>query len=141
MQKMNLDSLIEDVKKIEDISKPSNIISQEQEDQLKSKIVEIDGYTVVFLFKREIDGPFCLESLHLKSLHFKYLPFHIVAKLGKKFLGKHHLRLVERMVDDKKTYEWRIIVDRTGRPVEVELYDHIAFEECVYDDFHYTYIY
>jgi hypothetical protein len=136
LNKVNLDSLIEDFKRVGD-TLSSYQLSDNDEEVLKTNVLEIDGYSIILKFNRIDHGPFYSENLKLKAEFGSYLPFHLVAKLGKKFLGKHQLMLIESFENDNKVYEWKIALDKDGRPAPVRIHNY--YEECVYDDLNYIY--
>lgn len=137
--KLSLDSLIEDFKRVGDILSPHQL-NKNDDNILNTKLVEIDGYSILIKFNRIDHGPFLSENLKIKSEHSSFLPFHLVAKLGKKFLGKYELILIESFDDDdKKTYEWAITLDKDGRPIPVKM--AVYYEDCSYDDLSYKYVF
>lgn len=135
--KLSLDSLIEDFKRVGDVLSPHQL-NENDDNVLKTKLIEIDGYSVLIKFNRIDHGPFFSENLKIKSEHSSFLPFHLIAKLGKKFLGKHELILIESFDDGVKVYEWAITLDKYGRPTPVKM--AVYYEDCVYDDLSYKYV-
>lgn len=136
LNKVNLDSLIEDFKRVGDTLSPYQL-NNNDDNVLKTNTLEIDGYSIILKFNRIDHGHFYSESLKLRSEFGSFLPFHLVAKLGKKFLGKHQLMLIESFENDNKIYEWKIALDKNGRPAPVRIDNY--YEECVYDDLNYIY--
>lgn len=136
LNKINLDSLIEDFKRAEDVLTPYTM-NDNDDNVLRTNVIEIDGYSVKLKFKRIDHGPFYTENLTLMSEFGSFLPFHLVAKLGKKFLGKYKLMLSESYEQDRKIYEWTVALDKEGRPTPIRVNSY--YEECVYDDLNYIY--
>lgn len=136
--KLSLDSLIEDFKRVGDVLSPHQLNGND-DNVLNTKLVEIDGYSVLIKFNRIDHGPFFSENLKIKSEHGSFLPFHLVAKLGKKFLGKYELILIEYFDDEKKIYEWAVTLDKDGKPSPVKI--AVYYDDCFYDDLSYKYIF
>ena len=66
------------------------------------------------------------------------MPFGLICKLAKRFLGSHHLSLVELFKDNRKIYIWSVCVDRRGRPIQAPY--EIDTEECNFEGFNYLYM-
>lgn len=106
---------------------------------LKMRDLDVDGYPVTVHFGRADYDKSYLETLQIMSRNGVFLPFHLVAKLGKKFLGSHHLYLVEVFKDGRKIYCWTVTLDKHGRPIDPPNQQYA--EDCVYDGFKYRYMY
>ncbi len=75
---------------------------------LKKHIVIIDGYEVVLIYNKSDFGDYYAESLQIESFYSPFLPFNLICKLGKKFLGEEHLSYTEIFRDGKKYYCWTV---------------------------------
>ncbi len=85
----------------------------------KSKLKEIclDGYDIVIHYhKADHEGSF-LEVLQVTSENCPFLPFNLVVKLARRFLGGHNLSLVEDFKDGRKIYCWTVAVNKKGQPL------------------------
>lgn len=138
LNKLSLDSLIEDFKRVGDVLS-SRKLNENDDNVLKTKSIEIDGYSVLIKLNRIDHGPFFSENLKIKSEYGSFLPFHLIAKLGKKFLGKYELILIESFEDENKIYEWAITLDKDGKPIPVKM--AVYYEDCIYDDLSYKYVF
>jgi len=143
-QKISLDDLVEDIKKVGDMLVPYNWPQNDPRletelHKLKSRIIDIDGYTIKIHFNRGDYESHYVETLQIMGEKCPFLPFCLVARIGKKFLGDHNLYLVELMKDNRKIYCWSITLDKQGRPIDPQIRGKT--EECQYDGFKYQYIY
>lgn len=106
---------------------------------LKIREVEVDGYDVNLYLNRANYGEFSVETLQIIGTKAIFLPFCVVAKLGKMILGEHCLYLVELFRDNHKIYCWSVYLDSHGRPIPSTNQRHA--ERCIYDGFKYRYMY
>lgn len=104
---------------------------------LKSKYVMIDGYNIVIHYTKGDFKTHFLESLQIYGVNTPFLPFNLVVKLARKFLGSHDLSLVEILRENKKIYLWTVAVNRRGCPISSPPQDNC--KDCVYEGFHYRY--
>ena len=105
---------------------------------LKTRYLVIDGYYVILYFSRSDYDRFYQETLQILSQNNTFLPFHVVIKVAKKFLGSHCLYLTEMIRSDRKLYIWSVWLDKDGKPSEVQ-YQKYA-EECEFDGTKYKYV-
>ncbi len=143
-KKISLDQIIDEMKTLGDYLVPYNWPQHDPalEDDitvLKTRVIDIDGYTVVIHFNRADYGNHYVETLQVFGEKASFLPFCLVAKLGQKFLGGHHLYLVELIRDNRKIYCWTITLDKKGRPIAPKV--PVKVEDCIYDGFQYRYMY
>lgn len=112
--------------------------SSKEEDQisvLKSREIMIDGYEIgVHYSKSETDDRY-LECLQCFGLHSPFLPFAIVVKVARKFLGDEHLCFIDVYQNNKKTYCWTVSVDESGLalPPEQEIARGMEYEGFRFD--------
>jgi hypothetical protein len=142
--KPDLNQTIEEMKRVADILVPYNYPKHDPRLEndiavLKTRVIDIDGYSVVLHFSRADYEDHFQETLQVFGEKAHFLPFCVVANLGKRFLGEHELYLVELLKDNRKIYCWTIALDKSGKPIPpiVEL----PSEDCVYDGFNYHYMY
>jgi hypothetical protein len=105
---------------------------------LKKCEVEADGYTVVFHLNRAKYNDHYLETLQIHNKYAPFLPFHLVAKLGRKTLGSHLLSLVEFYQGEHKIYCWSVCLDERGRPMNSPMNEKSSSK--TFEDFSYVYI-
>lgn len=119
MTYLNLDDEVEQMRNMAEMLVPFTfpVVDFKVEQEilvLKQRVVTVDGYDVlVVLSKAQYDNYF-LESLQLQSTFAPFLPFTIVCKLGRAFLGPFNLSYVDFFKTNKKTYCWTIRT-RDGR--------------------------
>lgn len=109
---------------------------------IKTKNVCIDGYHLTIHFNKSEYGrgskKIYLETLQIFGKNSPFLPFYVVAKLAKKFLGSHHLFLTELLRENRKIYLWNVYLDKRGIPIPQRV-DNEA-EICTYEGLTYTYM-
>lgn len=143
MKKIDLEDTIEQMKIVADdlvpYTFPRNHPKYENDISfLKTRYLTIDGYDTILYFSRADYGKYYQETLQLLSLTNSFLPFHLIAKIGRKFLGSHYLYLTEIIKNNKKLYLWTVWTDKDGKPREVK---HQKFvEECEFEGFNYRYV-
>lgn len=140
-----LDEVIESMRTLGEIIVPFNYpktaISRTMEDELsffKEREAMIDGYSVFLVFQKSDYDSYFLETLQIYSKSSPFLPFNLICKLGKRFLGSHHLSLVETFRNNRKIYCWSVCVDDHGRPIECPY--NIVTEDCEFEGFNYLYM-
>jgi len=105
---------------------------------LKTTLVEVDGYTVRVHFNKMDYNTHFLETCQICGEKIPFLPFSVIVKIGKKFLGGHHLSLIEQCIKGKMYWCWAICVDNTGRPIH---WMHpMKTKPCAYDGFEFQYV-
>lgn len=75
---------------------------------LKQRLITIDGYRINVCLSRADYGNHFLDSLQVQPYHGPFLPFNVVCKLGKAFLGHGLLSYIDFFKSDKKVYCWAI---------------------------------
>lgn len=139
-----LDEIIEGMRNIGDMLVPYNFPKAPppvMEDDLaifKERQAIIDGYPTVLHYQKADYDKHYLETLQVYGKSSPFLPFSLVCKLGKRFLGSHHLSLVELFKDNRKIYIWSVFVDRRGRPIPSPY--ETETEECEFEGFNYLYM-
>lgn len=73
---------------------------------LKQRTQTVDGYEVTMCYSKADYGDYTLQSLQLQSAAATFLPFVLVCKLGKVFLGETNLSYIEFIKNNKKIYCW-----------------------------------
>lgn len=93
---------------------------------LRSRDIVVDGYQVTVFFSKADYGEYRLETFQVLGKWMPFIPFNVVCKLARKFLGDKDLSLVEIFLDQRKTYVWTLTTDPEGRvkpPVQSVIYD------------------
>jgi hypothetical protein len=122
---------------------PAVTFKEEQEILLlKQRVAVVDGYEVIICFSKADYGEHTLESLQLQSVFAPFLPFHMVCKLGRAFLGDHHLSYIEFFKSSKKVYCWtvktradRAIPTDGTSPASFEGFDYSMLQQGSFDLF------
>lgn len=81
---------------------------------LKQRTMTVDGHEVVLCYSEALYPDYRLKSLQVQSVHAPFLPFVIVCKIGKLFLGTNNLSYIEFFRNNRKVYCWTIKT-RNGR--------------------------
>lgn len=83
---------------------------QEEQDVLllKQRNITVDGYDITICLSKADYGNYFLESVQIQSYYTPFLPFTLVCKLGKIFLGKENLAYIEFFKNGRKVYCWTI---------------------------------
>jgi hypothetical protein len=84
---------------------------------IKTKEFVVDGYEILIHFSRADHRAYVVETVQVLGKNTAFLPFCVVVKVARKFLGNHHLNLVEFFKDNRKIYCWTISLDHRGCPV------------------------
>lgn len=138
-----LDEVIEDMRNMGERLIPHNPPKAPPtygEDDLaifKTRDVMVDGYDVTLHYSKADYDSHLMETLQIYGRHSPFLPFSLICKMARKFLGGHELSLVELFKENRKIYCWYVCVDRRGRPMPLP-YD-IEVEQCNYEGFNYLY--
>ena len=83
---------------------------QEEQDVmfLKQRHLAIDGYDLIICLSEADYGESTLISLQIQSAQGPFLPFALICKIGRAFLGEKHLSFIEFFRNNKKVYCWTI---------------------------------
>ncbi len=80
---------------------------------LKQKIFFVDGYEILACYSKAKYEHYHLESVQVQSVSAPFLPFAVVCKLGRAFLGSYNLCYIE-FFKSRKVYCWTV-KSRDGR--------------------------
>lgn len=83
---------------------------------LKQRTVTVDGYDIAICFSKSDYQEYFLESLQVQSIYSPFLPFNMVCKLGRMFLGSQHLSYIEFLRNGRKVYCWTLRL-KDGQPI------------------------
>jgi hypothetical protein len=82
----------------------------------KHRSFAVDGYDLSVCFSKADYGEYFLESFQVQSSFAPFLPFAVVCKVGRAFLGSNNLSYIEFFKNNRKVYCWTIR-SREGRPL------------------------
>lgn len=93
---------------------------------LKRRDITLDGYEIVVFFNNADYSDKTLETLQVFGKYFTFLPFYLVCKVARAFLGDEELSLVEVMhsstgkIDEscRKIYAWTLYYDVQGNRID-----------------------
>lgn len=144
-RELNLEEIIDNMRKIGEMLIPHNypraLPVTTMEDDLaffKEREAIIDGYSLFLNYQKSDYDTHFLETLQIYNKYSPFLPFNLVCKLGKRFLGSHHLSLVELFKDNRKIYCWSVCVDDQGRPIPLPY--ELVTEDCQFEGLSYLYM-
>jgi hypothetical protein len=105
---------------------------------LKLKEIVVDGYQIAVHFTKADYRHHFVETVQILGKRSPFLPFPLLVKIARKFLGSNHVALVEILRDNQKIYCWTVTTDRTGKAIPSA---HSQGAEVLrHDDFSYTYL-
>lgn len=106
---------------------------------LKSTRTVVDGYPLVLTFSVADFEEYFLDTLQITSSSAPFLPFNLVVKIAKKFLGTEHLYLLEFVNKGRRVYYWTLFTDEYGKAIENPKQDN--YENLNFEGFNYKYIF
>ena len=104
---------------------------------LKVRKTMVDGYEITIYYSKADHNEFLLETVQIYSDNHPFLPFGLVVKVARNFLGSDKLSLIEFMRMDKKVYCWTAYRSPTGKPIDPP---HEDLKHYQYEGFDYTYL-
>lgn len=121
MGERRLEENIEQMKGLAEMLLPLTFPKVEFEEEkdillLKQRNMTVDGYELIVCYSKADYGRFMLDSLQVQSALSPFLPFNVVCKLGRAFLGPDNLSYIEFFKNNKKVYCWTV-KSRDGRPL------------------------
>ena len=136
-----LDELIIEIKNLGDALIPYNFPKahpnlENDLSVLKTNECIIDGYGVIIHYAKADYDDHYLESMQILGKNFPFLPFALVIKVARRFLGNDNLSLVELLKGGRKIYCWTLLSDKDGKTI-------ISPEEseyCIFEGFEYRYM-
>ena len=93
-----LDKHIKEMRSLGDFLMPYSFPRIDEEGligDLKLREIPVDGYNLILNFSRNNYSTHYLETLQIFGKYSPFLPFSLVCKVGKMFMGDQHLALVE----------------------------------------------
>lgn len=140
----SLDEIIENLRLLGEMIVPYNFpmvpppVGEDDLAVFKEREIIIDGYEVIVNYQKSDYGNHLMENLQIHGTTSPFLPFNLICKLGKRFLGANHLSLVELFRQNRKLYIWSVCVDRNGKAIPSP-YDNET-ESCEFEGFNYLYL-
>lgn len=102
---------------------------------LKSAEILIDGYTVIVFYSVSDYAKYKIKTFQIYSKNHNFLPFNIVCKMAKKFLGEEYISLIELFTNNRKIYCWTMMCDKQNHPIMSPYNDYYIKKE--FEDFNY----
>jgi hypothetical protein len=73
---------------------------------MKQRIVQMNGHELELCFSRADYDKYLLETIQIQSRHAPFLPFNIICKIGRMFLGERNLCYIDFFRFHRKVYCW-----------------------------------
>jgi hypothetical protein len=136
------DDAVAQIKRLGDILVPYNFPQNDPslEDDLnaiKVRRMVVDGYGISLYYSKADHNDFVLETVQLYANNHPFLPFSLVVKVGRAFLGSDKLALIEFMRVDRKIYCWTVYRNYQGEAIDPP---HEDLKHLNYEGFEYTYL-
>jgi hypothetical protein len=99
---------------------------------LKQRTLLVDAYEVIICYSKADYDDHIMESIQIQPSFTPFLPFAVVCKLGRAFLGTKNLSYIEFFKHNRKVYCWTVKLrdervlppDKTSK---VETYEGFEF--------------
>ena len=114
----------------------SPIETEDDISTLKIRETYVDGYSVFLHYCKAQYEDCYLLTFQVFGKYAPFLPFCLVCKLAKKFLGEHELSLVEIFREGRKLYCWTVILDFDNNPIPTP--HRVPTKQCNYEGLHYS---
>lgn len=136
-----LNDHVAEMKKFGDFLMPYNFprkpIHEEDEiNVLKFRDITVDGYDITLHYSKSDHKNHYVSTLQVFGKDMPFVPFSVVCKIAKRFLGDSYVSLVKIFSEGRRIYCWTVILDEEGNPVQSPHYD--KGEERVYEGFEYV---
>jgi hypothetical protein len=139
----SLEQTVEQMRRMGEMLIPYNYPmtpKSEAEDIAPFKLNQImlDGYEIYVQYNKGNYGKYFLESVEVIAKNTPFLPFVLVCKVGKAFLGDKYLAYVSFWDQNRNHYVWTVAKDEDDQPmpgpykVEMETYEYEGFEYDVF---------
>ncbi len=138
-----IDKVIQEMKAMGDLLVDYSFpkVSSQEEDIvsfLKTRDMVIDGYAISIHYGKATYPNHILETFQCLGQRTPFVPFFLVVKLVRKFLGDKHLCFLDLFLNDKKVYCWTVSKDLDGKelPTEQRVLKEMNFEGFRYSFLH-----
>ncbi len=102
---------------------------------LKLHEIMLDGYHLFVQYNKSDYGEYLLESVEILAKNTPFLPFVLVCKVAKAFLGDQHLAYVDFWHENRRHYCWTLAKNQNDEvvpgPFKVEM-EHGNYEGLEY---------
>lgn len=142
---MNLDRHIKELRACGEYLAPFNFPKGTLEDDsdflfLKLREIVIDGYNIIVYYNKAEWLNNKLITLQIMGKYTPFLPFSLVCKIVKRFLGDKNLSFVDFMLENTKVYCWTLILDDHDNSQPAVVGENYDVESCKYDGLEYLYL-
>lgn len=135
----DLNTIVKDLKRASELIinftyPKSSTIEEANYDFMRSAKACIDGFLLnIYYTKSDYESHF-FETVQIVGEYSPFIPFHVVFKIGKAFLGEENLGLTEFFQKNRKVYCWNMITTKDGQQMSSELLrgQKCNFEGCKY---------
>lgn len=103
---------------------------------LKLRDVVVDGYDVTLHYNKSDHRDYYVCTLQVLSKNTPFLPFSLVCKIAKRFLGSSNVSLVQIFTEGRRVCCWTVVSDKNGKPIQGPHYE--KGEGRVYEGFEYV---
>lgn len=138
----NLNTIVKDLKDASNLivnytfPKVTTVIEADF-DFLRSTRACVDGIVVnIYYTKSDYEVHF-FETVQIIGEYSPFVPFSVVLKIGRAFLGDNNLTLTEFYQKNRKVYCWNLITGKDGQQFPNE---NLRGERCCFEGYNYTYI-
>lgn len=111
-------------------------VAQEDDNDInfmKAKEALVDGYSLVLYYSKNDWPTHYMEIVQISGKFTPFLPFSLVCKIGRKFLGEKYLSYVDFMQEDRKTYCWTAASDKANNPIPAPYKKESLSDDCIYE--------
>lgn len=138
----DLNTIVKDLKRASQLiikfTYPKSSTTEEAEfDFLRSSRACIDGFLLNIYYTKSDYDEHVFETVQIVGEYSPFIPFHVVFKIGKAFLGEQNLSLTEFFQKNRKVYCWNMITNNDGEQMSSDL---LRGEKCDFEGCKYTYI-
>ena len=96
--------------------------------------MNVDGYDLTISYSKADYGTHYLEILQIQGYNIPFLPFNLICKLGKAFLGSDCLTLIEVIKSSRKLYCWTLYINKENG----ECIDPPESKPCTFEGFNFS---
>lgn len=82
---------------------------------LRSRQLIVDGFDVAVTFCISDHDKYLMETLQIHGVHTPFLPFALVCKIAKYFLGSENLSFTDVVRENRKFYCWSLRKRKNGK--------------------------
>ena len=141
-KRQKLNEIVKEMKSLGDVLVPFNYpkasITSWEDDLgiFKAREVVIDGYSLFIHYQKSDYDEYLIETIQIHNTKSPFLPFNLICKVGRRFLGSSCLSLIEIYKEHRKIYIWSVCTDKAGKTIPIP--NHSSNELCEYEGLQYT---